>query len=384
MAQIQLYDPSTIDQINWDNFSDGPLAKSYLLPLIKEGPESFIQNAKTQMFVLTIGNHIIPISVNDAEYKNCYLLSSYFVVENLKEKLENTSSLIKWLSIPLVSLLGGFLKLLKINKVVIINNWLFTTNLYPELSQEEINSMLSFLKKRFPDHYFMFRSVNTYKSAATYDALNLERFRMIPCRQIYLYDPSRSSMLAPRMLRKQKKDANRLANKKYEVEEVDSLSDEEMVHLLELYQKIYVGKYTRFSPIYTKKFLQHVLKNKIYLLKILKKEGRIYGVTGFLQKNNYIFVPFFGYDTSIPQEEGLYRMLSSVILSEIERVNLVSHQGSGGGQFKKWRGFVEHPEYVAIYDRHLNVLRRSFWFCAHVAQKLSKKSRDINSPSNSS
>ncbi len=54
-------------------------------------------------------------------------------------------------------------------------------------------------------------------------------------------------------------------------------------------------------------------------------------------------------------------MLSSVILTEIERVNLVSHQGSGAGQFKKWRGFIEHLEYVGIYDRHLPLFRRAFW-----------------------
>jgi len=244
---------------------------------------------------------------------------------------------------------------------VIINNWLMTTNLYPDLTDSQIKSITHCLKKKFPDHYYMFRSVNTYKNATTYNALNLEKFRLIPCRNVFLYDPSKENQLTQHQLRKQKKDTNKLKNKKYEVELAHSLSDAEITHLLHLYQNIYMDKYTKYSPLYTEKYLKNAVENGSIQLKLLKKEGKIYGVTGFLQKNGYILVPFFGYDTSVPQEEGLYRMLSSVIIDEINRVKLISHQGSGAGQFKKWRGFFEHLEYVAIFDHHLPLFRRLFW-----------------------
>lgn len=358
---IKLYDHSTIHTLSWPQTAEAELAKKHLLPLIEKGPETFIENAKTALYLLTLGDLIVPISVNDTEYTNCYLLSSYFIVMNLKEKLENSPSWLRFLTDPLVSAFGAFLKWVKINKVVIINNWLFSTNLYPDLTEKQIGEITSFLKARFPDHYFMFRSVNTYKSTQTYDSLHLEQYRMIPCRQVYLYDPATHPTSDIHVLRKQKKDTNRISSRQYEVEVVEELKPEESERCLELYRNVYVGKYTKYSPLYTEEFLRSALKNKTIKLKLLKKNGTIYGVTGFLQKNNYLLVPFFGYDTSVPQDEGLYRMLSSVILSEIENAQLISHQGSGAGQFKKWRGFSQHLEYVGIYDRHLPFFRRLFW-----------------------
>lgn len=216
----------------------------------------------------------------------------------------------------------------------------------------------------------MFRSVNTYKSGGVYEALQGEQFRMIPCRHVYLYDPRLTPTLPSSVLRKQKKDTNRLVNRHYTVETVKTLTPEEIARLLELYRNVYVGKYTRYSPLYTDRFLLNALNNPMFRLKVLKKEGTIYGVAGFLEKNGYLLVSFFGYDTSIPQEEGLYRMLSSIILQEIEERKLVSHQGSGAGQFKKWRGFFEQVEYVGIYDRHLPMSRRLFWM---LSQKFSPR-----------
>jgi hypothetical protein len=358
---IQFYDFSNIHQLQWPNSEEAELAKRHLLPLIQEGPETFIQNAKTRLCLLMLDELIIPLSVNETEYHNCYLLSSYFVAAHLKERLEKSGNRFKFLSKPFVALFGALLKWMKINKVVIINNWLLTTNPYPELTKPQIKAITAFLKKRFPDHYFMFRSVNTYVSSTVYDALSFEHFRLIPCRQVYLYDAHLTSKLPPSVIRKQKKDTNRIGNKKYAIEIATSLTEEEIQRLLQLYRNVYVGKYTQYSPLYTEKFLRHALQNSTMCLKLLKKEGAIYGVAGFLQKNGYLLVPFFGYDTSLPQEEGLYRMLSAIIMEEIEGRNLISHQGSGAGQFKKWRGFIEHLEYVGIYDRHLPLFRRLFW-----------------------
>lgn len=358
---VEIYDYRSIDQMVWPQTEEGLLAKQHLLPLMVEGPETFIQNADTQLWVLKLDDLIIPVTVNETEYQNCYLLSSYFVAAGLKEKSQKEPGWRGLIAKPWIHLLSGLLKLIKINKVVIINNWLLTTNPYPELTAPQVQVITACLKKQFPDHYFMFRSVNNYKSTVVYEALREGQFRLIPCRNIYLYDPSHAASLSSRALRKQKKDTNRLTNRQYTVETVNTLTPLEIARLLDLYRSVYVDKYTRYSPLYTEKYLLNALKNQTLELKVLKKEGIIYGVTGFLQKNGYLLVPFFGYDTSVAQEEGLYRMLSSVIMTEINKRHLISHQGSGAGQFKKWRGCFEQLEYVGIYDRHLPTFRRLFW-----------------------
>lgn len=368
--ELTLYDSKTIDSFQWPQTEEGQLAKRYLLPLIKEGPENFISNAKTRLSILNLGERIIPFSVNEAEYDNSYLLSTYFVIANLKEKLKKLPTWIRLFADPLVNLLGKFFKLIKINKVVIINNWLLTTNLYPDFTREELGKITHFLRDRFPDHYLMFRSIQNYKGKAVFEGLNFEKYRMIPSRHVYLYDPLRKKELSPSIIRKQKKDANRLLRSGYAVETAQTLSDGELARLLELYQNVYLSKYTKFSPIYTEKYLREAIQNKTLYFKLLKKENTIYGVAGFFQKNDYLLIPFFGYDTKLPQEESLYRMLSSVIMEEVERLNVVSHQGSGAPDFKKYRGFQELQEYVAIYDRHLPFIRRLFWV---LGEKFSSK-----------
>lgn len=368
--EIALYDSETIDSFQWPQTKEGELAKRYLLPLIKEGPENFISNAKTKLSILTLGELIIPISVNEGEYDNSYLLSTYFIIANLKEKLEKLPTWLQLLANPMVNLLGKLLKLIKINKVVIINNWLLTTNLYPDLSKAEIGKITHFLKESFPDHYLMFRSIQNYKGTKVYEGLNFENYRMIPSRQVYLYDPLRKQELSPSIIRKQKKDTNRLIRSGYSVETAQTLTNTDITRLLELYQNVYLSKYTKYSPNYTEKYLRDAIKNRTLYFKLLKKNSIIYGVAGFLQKNDYLLIPFFGYDTKLPQEESLYRMLSSVIMEEVERLNVVSHQGSGAPDFKKYRGFQELQEYVAIYDRHLPFMRRLFWV---LGEKFSSK-----------
>lgn len=364
---MELYDKETIDQLKWPQTPEGELAKKYLLPMIKEGPETFIANARTKLYVLKVDEFVVPISVNETEYDNSYLLSSYFIVAHWKEQLQKGSPLKRALLKPLVSLLGSLLRWVKINKVVIINNWLMSTNLYPDLNKEQIGKITSFLKTRFPDHYFMFRSVNTYKKPEVYAGLDAHNYRLIKSRHIYLYDPSRE--VPKSTLRKQVKDVNKVKNANYTLEEVEHLTEAQVERLLKLYNEVYLDKYTKYSPQYTEKYVRLALTSKALSFALLKKQEQIYGVSAFLKKDDFLLVPFFGYDTTLPTDEGIYRMLSSSIISKSKACNLVSHQGSGAATFKKWRGCIEEQEYVAIYDHHLPFLRRAFW---SISEKVSK------------
>lgn len=358
---IEFYNTDNIDKIVWPESKEGRMAKDYLLPLMKHHPSTFIKNAETQLYVLKINEKIIPITQNEKEYENSYLLSTYFIISHLKEKSPR-------LFHPFVTLMGKMLKLMKINKVIIINNWLMSINPYPELSEKEMSAIIDFLTHRFPNHYFMFRSINTYESTYTFNLLKKQNFRLFFSRSYYLYNPNAPDKITHSMIRKQQKDFNKIARQNYTVEEAHSLSYSESQRVLDLYRQVYISKYTKYSPQYTPRYLEELLQKKIMNLKLLKKEGQIYGVAGFMQKENFLITNFFGYDTSIPQEEGLYRMLSGVIMEEIKKTKLLANQGSGAPDFKLWRGFTKEPEYVAIFDRHLPIYRRLFWSLAEICK----------------
>ncbi|MEZ5314717.1 MAG: hypothetical protein R3E91_00655 [Chlamydiales bacterium] len=362
MADLRIYNRSNIHQLNWPKNEDGYLGKNYLLPFILEGTDSFISNAKTTLYLLHLDDCIIPISVNETEYDNSYILSSYFLVTNLKEKIHNTYGWEKIRNKISIFLLDPLLKWIKINKVVIINNWLLTTNPYPDLTKKQIEILTNFLKKQFPDHYLMFRSLNIYKNTNVFEALQRANYRMIPTRNIYLYDPQQTEKLNSNIIRKQRRDISKISQSHYSIETPNVLSDKEVSRILELYHHLYISRYTKYSPLYTKKYLHHMLEKKILRFKLLKKEGEIYAVAGFLKKNGYLLTPFLGYDRSLPQKEGLYQMISGIIMEEIKKEQLIAHQGSGASDFKKWRGYIEQEEYIAIHDSHLSSYRRLFWF----------------------
>lgn len=74
---ISLYNASNIDSLSWPNNPEGEYAQKFLMPLIKNGVHHYIENVETNLHILKIGDLILPITINDAEYQNSYVCSPY-------------------------------------------------------------------------------------------------------------------------------------------------------------------------------------------------------------------------------------------------------------------------------------------------------------------
>lgn len=77
LADIRIYDAETIDALPWENFQEGKAIRNFLQPLIKDGVKQYIDNIHTKMLALTIGDYILPVTVNDEEYLNSYVCSPF-------------------------------------------------------------------------------------------------------------------------------------------------------------------------------------------------------------------------------------------------------------------------------------------------------------------
>jgi hypothetical protein len=82
---------------------------------------------------------------------------------------------------------------------------------------------------------------------------------------------------------------------------------------------------------------------------------------GFFIRNHTTTPPLFGYDTNLPKQEGLYRLLTQLNIQEALQRNLLVHMSSGVGKFKKGRGGKSVIEYNAVYDKHLPTQRQRPW-----------------------
>jgi len=359
--KIKLFDENNIDEIKWPNNFEGQYAKSYLTPLIKNGTDSYITNVKTKLMVLTIDNIVIPITVNESEYENSYVCSPYthyisYSMEELSE-LKNPK-LEKILSI-FINILGAFLKFGKINKTIHVNNWLVSTNLYAKLSKEHINEITKYLLNNFKGYAIIFRSLNELTNSDIYSCFADLGFEMVSSRRSYIFDFRKElSSKARYILRKDKKIMD---SSNYKWISHNEINNDDIDILVNLYNQLYLNKYSTLNPQFNREFIKVALDSKVLELNVIKDNYGIKGVVGFFYRNGVMTTPLFGYDLSISQELGLYRILSLKLIEEATNRGLVLHQSSGAGQFKKCRGGVPVIEYSAVYIRHLSLFRRIVW-----------------------
>ena len=358
--QAEFFTRENIHALQFPPTEDGDYARRCLLPLITDDIQKYIRNVyNTQLMAVNVGETIIPVTVTDFHPQNTYTVSpyshyvSYGGLEEVKH-LENPLAefLVKLALYPI----AWFFRSTELDKVVFVNNYLLSTNLYPSVNNEQLSALSDALIERFPDRVIVFRSVDQKKNPHVFDALKSLGYDAVLSRQVWYMDP-----LASLKTRQCKEDARVLKKTGYEVVDGESLSDDELHRAVYLYELLYLKKYSYFNPQFTFEFLKLARDQKTLFLYGLKKNGRLDGIMGFFVRNGAMTQPLFGYDTALPQEEGLYRLLTLVTLKEGLKRGLLVHASGGVGKFKKVRGGESVTEYNAVYTKHLPKRRQSPW-----------------------
>ena len=351
---MKLYEKETIHSLQWPDSEEGRRAKEYLLPLVQEGPNAFINNVRTELRVLQIDQVILPITINDAEYENSYICSPYTqYIECAKEAIQKLSKGLYFVLKPVLSALGLLVKKAKINRVVMVNNWLLTTCLYPQLSKEQIRDIGSFLVERFPRHAILFRCLD-HQLGAAFKSMGCA---LLPSRPIYMLDAVKRE---PFKCRSFIKDRKFFDKSDYDV--VSAAGGLEEAHrIAELYSALYIEKHTQKSPQYSHKFFQHLIQSDMLRVQFLKKDGSIDAVFGYYDNQHTMTSPLFGYDTKKPKQIGLYRLLNMLQTLEAKKRGLKLNMSSGAGKFKRQRKAKPQIEYTGVWASHLPLQKRWFW-----------------------
>ncbi len=364
MATIELFDAATIDSLPWPATPDGVYARSYLVPLIRHGATHFIENAATTCMVLLIDRRIVlPITLNEREYANSYVCSPYsHYISYAHEELVMIPQV--WMRRALACLIYVFGLLCgacHINRAVHVNNWLLSTNLYPELTEGQVTAAVAFLQRRFPRHTIIFRSLNNACNATLLDIFRRSGSTLVPSRQIYLVRPADQESISAKARWLVKRDLKLIEKEGYSVVQGDEIREDEIPRIVELYNALYLEKYSRYNPMFNEHFVRLALRDQILHLVACKKDDRIDAVLGYFCRNGVMTTPLFGYDTTLPQEPGLYRMLSALLFSQARENGHLLHESSGAAQFKRNRGAYVEIEYSAIILQHLPWSRRLCW-----------------------
>lgn len=359
-SRVAQYDRDSLARLEWPDTPYGRYAREYLTPLVERGAQPFIANVSTTVKVLTIDGVPVPITINETEYDNSYVCSPYtHYVSYAREELAllNNRLLEGGLTL-LLKAMGRLLQKARFNRVVQINNWLLSTNLYPALSCEQLTAILEFLRREYPGYTLICRSLSHETSEDLIGCLDKYGCKLVPSRQIYLLRPDSSGSKARWLL---KRDMVLIAKHGYTEVSPDEITPEDIPRIVELYKLLYIDKYSGHNPQFTEAFIALALKQRTLQVYGLRKEGRLDAVLGFYERDGAMTAPLFGYDTSLPQSVGLYRMLSAFLIRLAGSRGLLLHESSGVGQFKRNRGAEGATEFSAVYDQGTSLLNRCGW-----------------------
>jgi hypothetical protein len=349
-----------------ENPKNAALIKALYWPLMNRGANKLIQNVHAEVQLLSTGARVIGLVIpqkNVAFPDESYVASPYgqYVDYGRYETALELGKL-RWLNIlanRVFDLLGKICRRAKFDQVVLIDNLLFSTNLYPQTVDYDLDAMHQFLLKQFPDRALVFRSICPEVYPAWFEALKKLRYKAVFSRQVYLL---RAHEGAHRLKRALEIDT-RLAKKQKHLRwsELQVGEEAHLERILELYNQLYLEKYARLNPQYSLEFIQHLFSGGIIRIKALWHGEKIVAFTGYFTLDGVMINPLIGYDQSYPQKEGLYRLLTMETMLEAEKQGMLLNMSSGAAHFKRLRGAQAFLEFNLVYDRHLSFFRRLPW-----------------------
>lgn len=322
--------------------------------------EGLIRNLTTRVARLDVAGHAVPITVNEGNTAgNCYIcdpVTGY--IDYAKEETRNFAAnpLLRKTAIAMIQASGVIVRASGLDRAVHVNNWLFSTNPAPAITQQAAAALRDHLAARFPNHAIILRSLNTYADADALRALVDEGFHLLPSRQIYLFDGR-----VPQRLSKDMKN-DRALLRKSQLVEIDNgaFSQADYARSIRLYDQLYLEKYTPLNPQYTARYIAEMHRAGILQLQGLRdNQGTLVAVGGRFQYGHTLTQPLLGYDTTRPRAEGLYRLITAMAQPDAMENRLLFNMSAGAAGFKRNRCAVPAIEYSAVYTRHLAQSRRA-------------------------
>lgn len=318
-------------------------------------------NVETTLSTEEIGGFVFPVTLNTTEYESSYVCSPYnaYVSYSQDELVKIKNKWLRYLSGLLMRSIGGLLRAGEINKNYCINNFLLSTNPYPNWNGEGAAAHLKKSLASHPTHAIMYRSLNHHTNAELIKHLTDLGFILVPSRQVYIFD----KQLGDFQLRNNNhNDRRAYANMPYQLVLHEQISKEDYPTIVRLYNLLYLEKYSKHNPQFSEKLIAYWHQNQVLTMFGLRDaQGVLQGVVGLFESDSIITAPLVGYNTVLPSQKALYRILIHLILDYSLKKERCLNLSSGASQFKLLRGAHPFIEYSALYIKHLPLRRRVTW-----------------------
>ncbi|KTC88560.1 hypothetical protein [Legionella cincinnatiensis] len=336
-------------------------SQKYSEPFIQGPTQKWMLNVESHMSSLNIGGFIFPVTVNNQEYHSSYVCSPYnaLVTYGQDELFKIKNYPLRLVLNGLMKALGGFLRAVHINQNVCINNFYLSTNPYPDWKGEGAEDALKSLSVRYPHHAIMYRSLNEHTNKELIEHLRQLNFFFVASRQVYIFD---NKLCLFKQRNNTQNDRRALAKGEFTLVTHEQISEQDYPVIVHLYNLLYLKKYSQHNPQFSERLIAYWHKNKLLTFFGLRdKKGVLQGIMGIFDSETVITAPLVGYNTHLPNQCALYRMLIYLVLDYTDKKSICLNLSSGASGFKRLRGGQPFIEYSAVYTKHLPLYRRIAW-----------------------
>jgi len=348
------------------------LHKSFATMFSGKCSDTLIKNVYTEVSTIQVSENLFfPVTKNDEAKGNSFVCSPYttyalYAKDELQSKVPN--KLLQFPILMVIKLFGIFFKLGQIDRNIHINNFLLSTNPYQKWDGSEITEITEAVKRKYPHHTIIFRSLNVYQHPSLIAQFEENGYDKIGSRQVYIYDTSYTNWIKHN---NNKNDLRIINNKKLKYIPHHQMW-EYLEEALALYNLLYIEKYSRFNPQFTLAYFKKCHQdNMIYFQGYTDTNGKLKAFSGLFIIEDTITSPLVGYDINAPKKDGLYiHAIHLIMLYKFQSGKLLN-LSSGASQFKRLRGGVPAMEYSVVYSQHLPVYRRIVWrFLKFITNKI--------------
>jgi hypothetical protein len=369
-ARVQMPDVKILS--DYSQVPTEGISGRYVASLMRHGATFYIENTNVSIQALIIDGKIFPLAINPGTSHTSYVCSPYaHYLSYSSEEFSKRHSLLPVAMFRALALpFGALLRSTSIDRVVFINNWLFSTNPSPELSCEHIRAATHEVLREYPDFAIVFRSVNSLLDQSLSESLLANDYRLVRSRRVYVLDGAKKRHLAHYNCHA---DLKFLKRSPYGVVTGHEMLEKNASRMADLYRALYLSKHSRLNPHLNSEFFLLTLKENVFTFMGLEKDGRIDGFVTYFVQGDRMTGAVLGYELGLPQNVGLYRLLMAMLISEAGQRGLQLNLSAGVGHFKMLRGAVPVEEYDAVYDRHLPAHRRLAWTALRMCGRLGSK-----------
>lgn len=326
----------------------------------------FVANLVTQVDVVEAGGLPLPVTINGSEDRaghgeNAWVCSP--ITTYGRYAAEESERLMPRMVRPLlrgaIGLADAWMRRAQLDRAVVVNNWLVSTNLYPSAAGVDLGALVRTCRERWPDRAIWLRSLNTIQHADWLRAATAAGFDLIPTRQVYLFRHLQRASRTSELRRDLRRDLKLLDATPLTFVPHDGFTDADFAQAEQLYAQLYLDKYSALNPRYTAAFLRawHAA-GLLECAGFRDAHGVLRAVVGVFGQGPLLTAPIVGYDTTWPQQAGLYRLLMAHVLRLTITRDAELNLSAGAAHFKRLRGGVPAIEMSAVYCRHLPTATR--------------------------